>query len=58
MGDNCKVLHVYKNKRRNRKCTITEITSNIYKYIKDNKSRLFVGHRATNVRDLGIAAKI
>ena len=31
--DNCKVLHVYKNERTNRKCAIIEVTSNIYKYI-------------------------
>ena len=34
--DNCKVLHVYKNERINRKCAIIQVTSNIYKYIKDN----------------------
>ena len=47
--DNCKVVHVYKNERTNRKCAIIEVTSNIYKYIKDNKSRLFVGHQSCRV---------
>ena len=50
--DNCKVLHVYKNERTNRKCAIIEVTSNIYKYIKDNKSRLFVGHQSCRVYDI------
>ena len=50
--DNCKVLHVYKNERTNRKCAIIEVTSNIYKYIKDNKSRLFVGHQSCTVYDI------
>ena len=45
--DNCKVLHVYKNERTNRKYAIIEVTSKIsYKYIKDNKSSLFVGHQS------------
>ena len=38
IDDKCKVLlHVYKNERTNRKCAIIEVTSNIYKYIKDIK---------------------
>ena len=44
--DNCKILHVYKNEITNRKRAIIEVTSNIYKYIKDNKSKLFVGHQS------------
>ena len=50
--DNCIVLHVYKNERTNRKCAIIEVTSKIYKYIKDNKSRLFVGHQSCRVYDI------
>ena len=50
--DNCKVLHVYKNERTNRKCAIVEVTSYIYKYIKDNKSRLFIGHLSCRVYDI------
>ena len=50
--DKCKVLHVYKNERINRKCAIIEVTYNIYKYIKDNESRLFVGHQSCRVYDI------
>ena len=50
--DKCKVLYVYKNERTNRKCAIIEVTSNIYKYIKDNKNRLFVGHQSCRVYNI------
>ena len=50
--DKCTVLHVYKNERTNRKCVIIEVTSNIYKHIKYNKSRLFVGHQSCRVYDI------
>ena len=52
IDDKCKLLHVYKNERTNKKCGIVEVTSNIYKHIKDNKSRLFVGHLSYRVFDL------
>ena len=54
---------------KQRKCAIIEVTSSIYKHVKDNKSRLFVGHqsleflilltqlRVINVLDLGTAVK-
>ena len=47
MKDKCKLLHVYE--RTKRKCAIIEVTSRIYKHIKDNKSRLFVGHQSNRV---------
>ena len=46
MKDKCKLLHVYTNDKTKRKCAIIEVSSSIYKYVKDNKSRLFVGHQS------------
>ena len=43
--------YVYKNEGTNKKCAIIEVTSNIYKHIK-NKSRLIVGHQSCRVFDL------
>ena len=50
--DKCKLLHVYTNETTNKKCAIIEITSYIYKHIKDNKSRIFVGHQSCRAFDL------
>ena len=50
IDNKCKLLHVYKNERTNMTWSITEVTSNIYKHIKDNKSRLFVGHQSCSFR--------
>ena len=44
MDNKCKVLHVYSNIRAGTNSTIIEVTSDIYKHIKDNKSRLFIGY--------------
>ena len=44
IDDKCKLLHIYKKEKTNTKCAVIEVTSNINKHIKDNKSRLFVGH--------------
>ena len=52
IDDKCKLLHVYTNETTNKKCAIIEVTSNIYKHIKDNKSRIFVGHQNCRVFDL------
>ena len=48
----CKLLHVYTNVRTKRKCAIIEVTSNIYKHIKEKKTRLFVGHQSCRVFDI------
>ena len=47
-----KLLHVYNNERTKRKCAIIEVTSSIYKHIKENKNRLFVGHQSCRVFDI------
>ena len=52
MQDNCKILHVYTNERTNKKVAIIEVTANIYRNMKDNKSRLFVGHQSCRVFDI------
>ena len=49
MQDNCKILHVYTNERKNKKVAIIEVSANICKNIKDNKSRLFVEHQSGRV---------
>ena len=48
MENKCKLLH----ERTKRKCAIIEVTSTIYKHVKDNKIRLFVGHRSCRVFDI------
>ena len=52
MEGKCKLLHVYNNERTKRKCAIIELTSSIYKHIKENKNRLFVGHQSCRVFDI------
>ena len=52
MEDKCKLLHVYTNERTKRKCAIIEVTSSIYKHIKENKNRLFVDHQSCRVFDI------
>ena len=52
MQDNFQILHVYTNERTNKKVAIIEVTANIYKNIKDNKSRLFVGHLSCRVFEI------
>ena len=52
IDDKCKLLHVYTNETTNKKCAIIEVTLNIYKHIKDNKSRIFVGHQSCRAFNL------
>ena len=40
------------NERTKRKCAIIEVTSSIYKHVKDNKSKLFVGNQSCRVFDI------
>ena len=47
-----KLLRGYTNERTKRKCAIIEVTSCIYKHVKDNKSTLFVGHQSCRVFDI------
>ena len=51
MEDKYKLQHVY-NERTNRKCEIIDVISNIYKHIKGNKRRLFVGYQSCRVFDI------
>ena len=52
MDNKWKVLHVYSNARTGTNSAIIEITSDIYKHIKDNKSRLFIGYQSCRVFDI------
>ena len=52
MKDKCKLLQYIPMKNTKRKCAIIEVTSSIYKHVKDNKSRLFVGHQSCRVFDI------
>ena len=52
MDNKCKVLHVYSNTRTGTNSAIIEVTSDIYKHIKDNKSRLFIGYQSCRVFDM------
>ena len=48
----CKVLRVYSNTRTGINSAIIEVTSDIYKHIKDNESRLFIGYQSRRVLDI------
>ena len=52
MDNKCRVLHVYSNTRTGTNSTIIKVTSDIYKHIKDNKSRLFIGYQSCSVFDI------
>ena len=52
MDNKCKVLNVYSNTKTGTNNAIIEVTSDIYKHIKDNKSRLFIGYQSCKVFDI------
>ena len=52
MDSKCKVLHVYSNTKTGTNSAIIEVTSELYKHIKDNKSRLFIGYQSCRVFDI------
>ena len=52
MNNKCKVNHVYSNTRTNTNSAIIELTSDIYKDIKENKSRLFIVYQSCRVFDI------
>lgn len=41
----CEVVHTYINKDKNTQSAIIEIPADIYKYIRDNKNRIYIGHQ-------------
>lgn len=47
-----KVLHMYINKRNKTTTVLMEVTPDIYKYIRENKNKVFVGHQYCKVYDL------
>jgi hypothetical protein len=50
--DKCKVLHAYTNQKTNLSTSIIEVTPSIYKSIRENKNRLFVGYQNCRVIDV------
>lgn len=52
IDDKCKVLYVYSNVRSNTMSAILEVTPNIYKYIKENNNKMFVGYQNCRVFDI------
>ena len=52
MDNKCKIFHVYSNTRTGTNSAIIEVTSDIYKHINDNKSRLFIGYQGCRVFDI------
>ena len=42
----------YVNKRNKTNTVLMEVTPDIYKYIRENKSRVFIGHQCSRVYDL------
>jgi hypothetical protein len=50
--DKCKVQHIFNNPKANSISAILEVTSTIYKHIRDNKNKLFVGYQNCRVFDI------
>ena len=49
MDEKCKVLHIFTNQKSNN--AIIEITSSIYKHIKENRSKLLIGYQNCRAYD-------
>ena len=47
-----KVLHMYNNKRNKTSTVFMEVTPEIYKYLRENNNRIFIGHECCRVYDL------
>ena len=47
----CKVLHKYQNTKTKQESIIIEVTSDIYKKVRENKNRIFVGYQNCKVYD-------
>ena len=43
-GSGGKFLHMYTNKRNKTVTVLMEVTAGIYKFIRENGSKVFVGH--------------
>lgn len=41
----CQAFHIYTNKKTQIQSVIVEVPAVIYKYIKENNNRIFVGHQ-------------
>ena len=50
MDEKCKVLHIFTNQKSN--SAIVEITSSIYKHIKENRSELLIGYQNCRAYDI------
>lgn len=50
--EKCKVLHIFSNAKTASISAILEVTSAIYKHIRENKNRLFVGYQNCRVFDI------
>ena len=48
----CKILHLYTNKKTKLQTVILNAPANIYKYIRENKKRIFVGFQNCRVFDI------
>lgn len=51
LNSGCEVVHVFKNKNPGLSNLIMEVTSEVYRFIKENKSRVFVGYQNCKVYD-------
>ena len=51
-GSGGKILHMYVNKRNKTVTVLMEITSEIYKFIRENGNKIFVGHQRCKIYDL------
>ena len=51
-GSGGKILHMYTNKRNKTVTVLMEVTAEIYKFIRENGSKVFVGHQYCKTYDL------
>ena len=50
-NNNFKILHTYTNKEKSTQSAIVEVTAEVYKNIKENNDKIFVGHQRCHIYD-------
>ena len=50
--EECKILDTYVNNKNKTQSVVIEMPAKIYKYVKENKSRIFVGYQRCKIFDL------
>lgn len=51
-NEGCTILHKYTNKKKGTQSVLIEVTGEIYKYIRENNNKIYVGHQKCLVYDV------